>query len=163
MSIELPQFGDVRTGIPIVDDQHRELLSLMGNLHDLLVSPGTGDDVQVFLMAREALLRYIGEHFACEERLMRCHGLDVRHVLLHMREHERFTHRAYMVALSHGDDFCVDDTRQLLEFLIHWWHSHLPTDRSMARQIAAVLAGSQASDAYDDDFSRFTLEAKRQS
>lgn len=60
-------------GVDAVDHEHRELIDLINELHDKLVSEDEEPDVTAFL---GEIFRGISAHFALEERFMREHRYD---------------------------------------------------------------------------------------
>jgi hemerythrin len=106
------------TGIPAVDDQHKELFKLVGELSQAIDNDGELDCG--YLMAR--LEVYSLYHFTSEEHLMAKYGypeLDE-----HKKEHKKFR----VKILSMKDD-CLDDEskearKDLLQFLETWLTTH---------------------------------------
>ena len=58
-------------GVPSLDEQHKNLISLVNKLNDAMKS-GRGKDVLGDILAK--LVNYTKTHFAAEEQLMRMHS-----------------------------------------------------------------------------------------
>jgi hemerythrin-like metal-binding protein len=74
---------DFETGVPDVDHEHKELVDLLNELHDQIVTEADADTVGAFL--GEVFAR-ISAHFALEETIMRKHGYD--EYAEHKHDHE---------------------------------------------------------------------------
>jgi hemerythrin len=74
---------EFETGIPEVDHEHRELVTLINRLSDDVIAGADKERVQAFL--GEVFAR-IAAHFALEESVMRKHGYDEYEA--HKAEHE---------------------------------------------------------------------------
>ena len=138
------------TQLPSVDGQHRQLVGLINDLGELVMS--TQDvDAGALAEARDRLLQYVKVHFADEESLMVRARLDSRHVTRHHAEHLAFMIEAGGLT-DVGDDISPDKARALVEYLVHWLAYHiLDVDQSMARQIRAVQGGLSAAEAFERD------------
>ena len=60
-------------GVEAVDHEHKELIELINDAHELLVAGGEQPDVSAFL---GEIFRSISAHFALEEKFMRDHRYD---------------------------------------------------------------------------------------
>ena len=118
----------MRIGIERIDEQHRQLLDTINDLHEA-VGAGKGREVRDALF--QELGEYVGTHFGTEEELMRRHGypdLDS-----HKRAHDGFTAkvRAFRQKAAEGD---VSD--EVLSFLKDWLVNH---DILIDRKLGAYL------------------------
>lgn len=71
-------------GIDAVDHEHKELIALINQLHDKLMSKGEKPSIDAFF---GDLFAGISAHFALEERFMREHRYD--QLVQHKTDHER--------------------------------------------------------------------------
>ena len=105
------------TGIPIIDEQHRGIISTINSLH---YSIRTGEGDKVIKPTLITLEQYIIIHFRTEESLMehaQYPGFDT-HLELH-RDLARKTDAIYRNAQIDGDPDIV------LKFMKDWWLHHI--------------------------------------
>lgn len=138
------------TGIDSVDEQHQQLVKLINDLGEMVISPGELD-LQLFASVRKGLLAYVCFHFGDEERIMREAGLDPRYTQQHQA-----AHKAFIDEIQAMDETCnevsFEVARNLATYLVYWLAYHiLDIDQSMARQIKAVRQGQTAAQAYEED------------
>ncbi len=137
------------TGLADVDRQHHELVDLFNELnHSLFHGSDTGAAELEAIFQR--LLAYAAMHFADEEALMTDAGLDARHQHSHRHLHQQFVEQVRsMWALRHT---LRQPAETIMGFLTAWLGLHiLGIDQSMARQLAAIQAGTPAVDAFDHE------------
>jgi hemerythrin len=135
------------TGLPTVDEQHHRLVDVINQFGDLLVQPEGAPPEEVERVFSE-LAAYAQHHFREEEDLMDSGQLDPRYVAQHCQQHSKFLQdltrlHAGVVGGQPGA------AMPLLNFLTDWLAYHiLGTDQVMAKQYAAIQAGSTAEQAY---------------
>ena len=136
------------TGLPGVDAQHQNLVSMVNDF-GRVIAEDTATGSYIFGMFQN-LAAYAQEHFDTEEKLMGGLQVDIRHLSLHIRQHADFVSDISALA----DSIDVDngeDSRILLDFLIHWLAYHiLGTDQNMARQISQIQTGVPPETAFDN-------------
>lgn len=136
------------TGLPKVDAQHQELVSMINNFSKVIAENTSTSDNLFFIFNK--LAAYAREHFDTEEKHMRQMHVDIRHIKSHVKQHAEFVTDVSSIAESINVDNS-EDFRVLLEFLIHWLAYHiLGTDQNMARQIAQIQAGEPPEAAYNN-------------
>jgi hemerythrin len=130
------------THLDEVDHQHHRLVELINALGNVLVERGEDPSAQALQTLEQELADYAAHHFEDEERLMVERGVDERHRANHHREHEDF--RASIAQLARPDGHPpAARGRRVLEYLTRWLAYHiLGADQAMARQMAAIAAGS---------------------
>jgi len=108
-------------GVPAVDEEHRELIDLINELHDSLHREGSKMDVMDFL---GELYARIAAHFALEERIMRESGYD--EFADHKQDHERLLDdiRDLMDGFEDGNYVDVESFARRLD---HWFSDHFRT------------------------------------
>ena len=134
------------TGIDVVDRQHQHLVDVVNELGQLLESGAdlAGDSLQKMF---HDLAQYAHRHFADEEKLMSETAIDERHQQAHARHHRQFVEQ--VVGLWNSRATLAHPAETLHGFLASWLTVHiLGEDQTMARQIAAVTAGTPAADAF---------------
>ncbi len=106
-------------GVPIFDTQHKRLFEL---INDLIAAKETGESDDLLREALDALVDYVGQHFATEEELMAKHGYADGEA--HREQHAVFVRktlqfhrklRAKEQALS----------EEVLDYLQGWWVQHI--------------------------------------
>ena len=107
---------DLSTGVPKLDEQHKEIFQWLAELENATVEERTL--FGVYVVTR--LKHYMREHFAAEEALMR--AADYPDLEQHIAQHAEF--RAILEELqlkSIGEDISLDTVR----FLNHWLCNHI--------------------------------------
>jgi hemerythrin len=135
------------TGLESVDQQHHSLVDLI-NRFSTSLGEGVAVDPEELEHIYGELASYAKTHFQDEQQLMQQEGVDPRHQEAHAREHDSFL---LDVTRIHGgaDQSLVTEARPLLNFLTYWLAYHiLGMDQAMARQIAAIRAGTTPAAAY---------------
>jgi len=116
-------------GIPILDEEHKKLLSLINNF---LQSLHTKDEKTIIKSTFDNLLEYTHEHFANEEAFM----AEYKYPALkdHKKEHAKLTKE--VVQLNETKNYIFSDN--IADFLIIWLTNHiLKTDKKYAEFILA--------------------------
>ena len=148
MKIESFQWSSCfSTGLNQVDEQHRRLVDLINQFGSLVMREGGVSVVELEAVFAE-LANYAQYHFVEEEAMMLAMGLDPRYVAGHRASHASFLDE---VTQLHGSIAINnrDAGKSLLQFLTHWLAYHiLGSDQFMAKQIAAIQAGTPPDDAY---------------
>ena len=121
---------DYSIGIPIVDDQHKELINLTNRLY---AACGKGREFSraVFLQTVRGAVAYVGYHFSTEERMMT--RVNYPGYPEHKRQHEEFvvTVAREVDNFNNGKDF---SPKNFVFFLRDWVLNHIAhTDTEMGR------------------------------
>ncbi|MBF0621062.1 MAG: bacteriohemerythrin [Magnetococcales bacterium] len=122
-------------GIPVVDQQHKQLLHLINQV-SILVHRNEGGDLNGVL---DALGHYAMEHFQTEEALMRDHNYPLFRE--HVEEHRRFAEsygvfREELLSKRHGKRFLLF---KINLFLVDWLITHTAkSDRHMGKHLARL-------------------------
>lgn len=129
------------TGLPDVDEQHHKLVEVINRFGDLVIQQEAASSVQLQAVFDE-LAAYARYHFESEESLMVAAPLDPAYIAQH-----RAVHNSFMAEVGNLHSAMQAEQQnvghKLLDFLSHWLAYHiLGDDQSMARQIAAVKAGT---------------------
>ena len=128
--------GRYAIGVRSMDDQHRVLFSILGQLHDSMERDV--DRVALDAPLRE-LVAYTRTHFAAEEALLASHhypALDA-----HRAAHARLLRQIgrYVVRFSEGERHFA---RELAQFLENWLTGHIQSaDRRYADHILLSRPG----------------------
>ncbi len=123
---------DFLVGIPEVDEQHKKLVSFIGDFYEILIA---GESQ--YISKREAILKEIVDytvyHFGTEEKLFELHNYP--EAPIHMSQHRTFISEVsrqvdnlLLADITHGQVF--------YGFLVTWLLSHIAkADKSFARVI----------------------------
>jgi hemerythrin-like metal-binding protein len=138
----------LKTGIAIVDQQHRGLVDLANETASKLSS---GDDFSAEEM--RTLLGYLTDyaeiHFGTEEALMALAGVDERHAEHHHQSHTVFLQQVKAMLAELGEGALTG--HQMMDFLGNWLIYHmLGEDQNMGRQLRALTNGASAKKAFEE-------------
>jgi len=148
------------TGVPIVDEQHQELVRIINQLASLLAE---GLEAERFSVIFKRLADYARMHFATEEDLMKLNGIPAALCIAHREAHGRFVEEIQQMK----DEALRDPQRAadaLVRYLIAWLTFHiLGADRQLAAQLQAAQHGADpltaASPALSDTRTELLVDA----
>jgi len=105
------------TGIPIIDEQHRGIISTINSLHYFIQN---GDSEKILQPTLVTLKQYTLIHFKTEEAIIAKAGYPdlEEHCALHQGLAEKTDH-VYQEAITNKDHKLV------LSFLRDWWLNHI--------------------------------------
>ncbi|MDR2881661.1 MAG: bacteriohemerythrin [Azoarcus sp.] len=106
------------TGIPIIDEQHRCIVSIINSFH-YLAERGAGDS-SLYLLIGDALKTYIRIHFITEERILE--AAKYPDLEKHRELHKKLTQDTGRIEYSAVQE---NDSRELFSFLKKWWLGHI--------------------------------------
>ncbi|HRD92678.1 MAG TPA: hemerythrin domain-containing protein [Accumulibacter sp.] len=136
------------TGIAIVDAQHRQLVKLINDAEPLLTGGEEAASQQLGVLL-EDLDRCAATHFACEEGVMRSHGLLPPYIEKQHADHQGFRDQLRELRGQLVAESLADVGPGLLRFLTSWLSFHiLDEDQRMARQIRLTSAGESPEGAF---------------
>ena len=121
---------DLNTGIPVIDGQHRQIVSYINHLHDARES----NDRKAIGDVINDMVDYTLSHFSFEEELMLEAGYPFAGP--HKRVHDVFVKRVaeYQLRYKAGEDI----SGELHSLLMRWLVGHIKNDD--AAYAAAVIA-----------------------
>lgn len=123
---------DFETNIPILDEQHRGLVSTMNSLYYLMKEHRTANVIQPTLAAID---HYREIHFMTEEHLMEI--TDYPQKTEHKKQHDLFRKHAELLVAKGRKTL---DPSELLEFFKGWWLDHVRvSDRAYESHFREVL------------------------
>src|ERR1035438_7825166 len=130
------------TGLDDVDKQHQMLVNLINRFGELLLHQETTSINDIEVVFGE-LVAYTIYHFREEETMMQTVGLDARFIEQHIYLHAEFLQQAQKMHEGLAKQNLAA-AQPMLKYLVHWLAFHiLGIDQSMARQVAAILAGQK--------------------
>jgi hemerythrin len=123
---------DNNLGIPIIDEQHKGLVSNINSFH-YFIKEDKGLDILRPIVS--ALVHYIDVHFRTEEPLMYTAGYP--DVDQHIRLHRLLTERTKKIA---QESLNKGNAQVALDFLKDWWLNHInQEDRKYASYVKKAL------------------------
>lgn len=112
------------TGIKSIDDQHKELINIIGSLSDLLSSGIDGDDIyDPMLEIITSLTNYTIYHFKYEENLFEQY--DYENKIAHKLEHANLIAEIDNLDFDSIDEDQVAYGKKILKFLLTWLFKHI--------------------------------------
>jgi len=134
------------TTLENTDQQHQTLVQMVNRYGELLTRADSAASGEVAVVL-DKLVAYARYHFRDEEAIMQQVGLDPRYIEQHKQFHTEFLQEVTLMQNGLGER--QEDAQQLLKFLTYWLTFHiLGIDRTMAKQVVAVLAGQSPEEAY---------------
>lgn len=107
--------------VPLIDDQHRELLKIANQFYDAVK---TKRDQDTIFQTLNALIRYAEQHFRDEEDLMAELGIPEAAIDEHHSIHERLIEEIFQLQMEMGgsEETTIHDLEQ---FLTQWAVNHI--------------------------------------
>ena len=104
-------------GVPIIDEQHRGIVSTINSLHFLLRTKHAKSTLQAVV---NTMREYTRIHFATEEMILEMIGYD--QIEAHRELHAKLIMKSNSVAY---ESKLLNDPQQYLQFLKDWWLTHI--------------------------------------
>ncbi|MDR3356302.1 MAG: bacteriohemerythrin [Spirochaetaceae bacterium] len=110
------------TGIPKIDEQHKELLRLTNELYESCLNDDDDEARSRFKSTIGALVNYVSEHFGAEERLLQ--RIRYPGYAGHKREHDSFVKKILeqVKDFSEGKSFVANN---FVRYLKDWILGHI--------------------------------------
>ncbi len=110
---------DYSVGIPVIDEQHKELFELVNTLISYFDNPEKCD---LFITFLHILTEYTVEHFTTEEKFL----LEISNEIYENQhlEHEEFKNKI-LDSLTHEMENDLEYRRELILFLQKWLVDHI--------------------------------------
>ncbi len=107
-------------GIPIIDEQHRGIISTINSLYYFIQS---GHGPEIIKPTMIMLEQYTAVHFETEEALL----AEVRYLALeeHILLHKGLVRKTKKLSINANRD---KDSDMVLKFLKEWWLGHINTE-----------------------------------
>lgn len=134
-----PWHKNFETGIPLIDEQHQQLVHILNQLAAHLANRSSPIILNEIF---DELAHYADYHFKAEEMIWVAHFKDDEWYSRHELTHGSFIND--VIALkSEENTKTLDDTIQdIVSFLSHWLAYHiLDTDKRMAKVVLALESG----------------------
>lgn len=115
-----PWSPDYSVGIRLIDNDHKDLVDTVNELHDAIEAR---EGCEAVRRALTMLAGYVREHFTREEQLMADYGYPA--LAAHKRLHVALRRRVHAIRLVHAEDPFRIDPAKLLDFLRDWLVNHI--------------------------------------
>ena len=115
-----PWSPDYSVGIRLIDNDHKDLVDTVNDLHDAIQARQAEEAVA---RALAMLATYVQEHFAREEKLMADYGYPG--LAAHKAQHGALRRRVHAIRLVHASAPQRLDPGRLLAFLRDWLVRHI--------------------------------------
>jgi hemerythrin len=112
-----------RTGIKLVDDEHKRLFEIIKQANDLISAELLHDKYDAIVDILNELKDYTITHFSDEEKYME--EINYKGLAAQKVAHEAFVERLEQVDLEHVDDNQQEYLNELVEYLISWLSLHI--------------------------------------
>lgn len=111
-------------GIKSIDDQHKELINIIGTLSDLLTSAIEGQDIyDPMTEIITSLTNYTIYHFNYEEELFAKYGYE--DAAAHTKEHKNLIDEIENLDFEAIDEDQIVYGKKILRFLLSWVFKHI--------------------------------------
>ena len=139
------------TGVPRIDDQHKELLRFVNDLLSLTGTDEAGERIYFRQIIRQ-FVHYIKTHFAAEEKLMIASGFPG--YIMHKKAHEEFilTIGESVKEFESGKGFIMEEFTYSLK---DWALSHIAVmDRNYSTYFQAIAILNATEKTSSEDMAR---------
>ncbi len=127
--------NDKKLGIPIIDEQHRGIISTINSLYYFIQN---GHGTHVIKPTMIMLVQYTIIHFETEEELMKKAGYSI--IEEHIKMHEHLLKKTKALSV---EAVINKDPEMVLRFLKQWWLGHInKEDKKYALQVKKILTSS---------------------
>lgn len=110
-------------GIPLIDEQHKELFKIADKIFELLQDKNFYDKYDNVIELIEELKSYTVFHFESEEDYMK--SIGYRKYLTHKVDHDDFIEKVSNVDFSKIDENQNAYILEILEFVVKWINDHI--------------------------------------
>lgn len=138
-----PWNSNFDTGIAVIDEQHRELVSLINQLAGTLVDENNMEVVRVF----DQLAEYANYHFSMEEAIWAEFLEDDSWLSSHQLSHSSFLPRVLEIREHEVSSSLREVIERIVRFLIRWLAFHILDDD---KRLSLVYHGVQSGQSLDD-------------
>jgi hemerythrin-like metal-binding protein len=127
------------TGIPLIDEQHKELVRL---LNALVSHIANGSESPVLDEVIQELNDYVQYHFSAEEDIWGAHFEGDVWFKWHHQSHNDFINEIAKIRTAEHSKPFEETLLDIVKFLTHWLARHiLDSDRRMAKVVLALPTG----------------------
>lgn len=138
-----PWSQDYSVGIRVIDNDHKELVDAINNLHRAIQKGVADGEVDIALTF---LARYVRDHFRREETLMADCGYP--DLMQHKAQHRKLARTVHAIRKVHAQHPHKIDPDKLMEFLRNWLVHHIA---GADMKYIPYLLGDAKGDTFIDD------------
>lgn len=121
-------------GIAVIDEQHKQLISITSRLSDLLVNATEGEDIyDAMVDIIQELTDYTVYHFKFEEEWFEKLGYENKEA--HVAEHNKLIAEIAALDLRAVDEDQITYGKKILKFLITWVFKHISGSDFLYREL----------------------------
>ncbi len=140
-----PWNDNFKVDIPIIDTQHKKLVSLVNDVAELIAHKEESDQIETIFIE---LNDYASHHFNTEEEIWQQYLSGDALQANHHRAHAEFLERLNQIRSEKNSLGLSDQYRKILSFLTNWLVFHiLESDRQLARICLAMQHGASLQEA----------------
>lgn len=114
---------DYKTGIPMVDEQHKKLFEIANRAYEILKDQFTLDKYDDIVVILEELKDYAIYHFDCEEKYMK--SINYEGLPTQKEQHNKFIDKVQSVDLFSVDEEQEKFLLEVLDFIVNWIGNHI--------------------------------------
>lgn len=114
---------DYKTGIPMVDEQHKKLFEIANRAYEILGDQFTLDKYDDIVVILEELKEYAIYHFGCEEKYME--SINYEGLPTQKKQHSKFIDKIQSVDLFAVDEEQEKFLLEILDFIVNWIGNHI--------------------------------------
>lgn len=114
---------DYRTGVDLIDDQHKRLLEIAAEAHALLKDELLTDKYDKIVAIIDELKEYTVYHFRSEEEYME--SINYKRLLSQRVEHNEFIEKMNDINLDEIDNGQNLYLLGVLDFVVDWIENHI--------------------------------------
>lgn len=114
---------DYKTGISMIDSQHKKLFQIANKAYGLLKDEFTLDKYDDIVATLEELKEYAIYHFDCEQKYMQ--SINYKDFPGHKKEHDKFVDKIQSVDLFAVDEDQEKFLLEVLDFIVSWIENHI--------------------------------------
>lgn len=135
---------DCIIGVDQIDEEHRGLFQLIGELHDMLELDFDRDRYDEICDMVERLKQYTVEHFRHEEAYME--KIDHPELELQKRQHMNFCEKIDEMDIRSGESDQFGLVNDLLTYLVKWLYRHIIGSDLLIGKLVAVKEWKEQED-----------------
>ncbi len=140
-----PWAKNFETGIDVIDEQHKKLVTILNTLAGHLANCSLPDEMNTVF---DELAAYANYHFKSEEEIWSAHFKDDQWYMNHLKTHETFLSNVGNLKKEEGEKSLDKVIQDIVTFLSKWLAYHiLDTDKRMAKTIQAMESGKSLEEA----------------
>lgn len=133
-------------GAPLIDSDHRALIAIINELHEMLEQDEAAVDRTVLARHFKELVMYTQYHFSREESMLR--AVNYEHLSSHAKSHGSFTQFVYDMRNRIARAMDRKAIEEVLDYLKKWLNHHILVEDAAYKpyiedNLSAVRAGGK--------------------